>query len=160
MLFHPQASLENARLLADLYTASIHKLCIDSYTKEELLAWAPAEPNYLEWYSALFQSTKKLLVSAHHGIIQGFITYYLTENNPAHIEWLYVHPDFARCGIATELLLHVENLCRDAQIPYIYLTAAKNAVPFYERHGFAYHHSFQKSYGNVLFDCQEYRKYL
>lgn len=50
---------------------------------------------------------------------------------------VYVHPDFARRGVGSALLAELERRARDRGFETLVLTASLNAVPFYERRGYA-----------------------
>lgn len=60
----------------------------------------------------------------------------LPTRGTAEVRSVYVHPDFARRGIARLLLLQVERRAREADVKTLTLLATLNAVPFYHRHGY------------------------
>ncbi len=55
----------------------------------------------------------------------------------AEVRSVYVHPDFARRGVASVLLMHVERQAKAAGVSELRLLATFNAVQFYRNHGFA-----------------------
>lgn len=55
---------------------------------------------------------------------------------PARIRAFFVHPDFARKGLATLLLSHCEEEAKKHGFTRLLLVAALPGVPFYTRHGY------------------------
>lgn len=55
----------------------------------------------------------------------------------AEIRSFFVHPDVARHGIATRLLIVCENNCVRSGVEVLYLTATLSGEPFYKKCGFS-----------------------
>jgi putative acetyltransferase len=53
-----------------------------------------------------------------------------------HIDMLYVHPRFARRGVARALLTQIESIATTRGIPRLYTEASLTARPVFERSGF------------------------
>ncbi|MFI4956162.1 MAG: GNAT family N-acetyltransferase [Gammaproteobacteria bacterium] len=56
--------------------------------------------------------------------------------DPAKIRAFFIHPDFARQGLATILLQHCEQEARKAGFTTLELMATVPGISFYTRHGF------------------------
>jgi N-acetylglutamate synthase-like GNAT family acetyltransferase len=66
------------------------------------------------------------------------------EPHKAEIRSFFVLPEFARKGVATELLKVCEEQCLRAGIELVFLTATLAGEPFYKRRGFAELQRFQQ----------------
>ncbi|MFZ2451530.1 MAG: GNAT family N-acetyltransferase [Methylovulum miyakonense] len=62
----------------------------------------------------------------------------------AEIRGFFVHPDFARRGVATQLLVTCENECSHRGIETLYLTATLSGEPFYKKCGFSEFERFKQ----------------
>jgi N-acetylglutamate synthase-like GNAT family acetyltransferase len=63
----------------------------------------------------------------------------------AEIRGFFVHPDFARRGVATHLLITCENECLRRGIESLYLTATLSGEPFYIKCGFSEFERFKQN---------------
>lgn len=66
----------------------------------------------------------------------------------AEIRGFFVHPNFARKGIATRLLATCENQCRQKGVQVLYLTATLSGEPFYKKSGFSELERFKQGLSN------------
>lgn len=69
----------------------------------------------------------------------------------AEIRGFFVHPDFARKGVATSLLATCEKQCSHRGILVLYLTATLSGEPFYKKCGFSEFGGFEQSLSNGEF---------
>jgi len=113
-----------------VYRAAIHTLAAPFYTAEELSAWAPRDMDADKWQQQL--ASVRAIVAEEDGTVAGFLTYDLV----GHIHMLFIHPRFARQGLATRLYLDAEAELRKAPISTIFTEVSLAARPFFEHHGF------------------------
>ncbi len=66
----------------------------------------------------------------------------------AEIRGFFVHPDFARRGVATHLLTTCESECLRRGIQALYLTATLSGEPFYKKCGFSEFERFKQDLSN------------
>ncbi|MDD5754048.1 MAG: GNAT family N-acetyltransferase [Methylococcales bacterium] len=72
-----------------------------------------------------------------------------SESQKAEIRGFFVHPDYARKGIATLLLATCENECLHKKgIQTLYLTATLSGEPFYKKCGFSEFERFRQRLSN------------
>ncbi len=114
----------------DLYTASIRTLAAPYYSPEQLVAWAPDQPDVARWQARL--APLSILVAEIEGALAGFAAYTLE----GYQDFLFTHPAFARRGVATRLYLQTESVLRAAGVQKITTHASLAARPFFEHHGF------------------------
>ncbi len=82
------------------------------------------------------------LVGTRERVVVAFGSLRLTapddyEANPdAEVTGVYVHPRVARSGVGSRVYEELETRARDANVDRLGLSASRNAVAFYEQHGF------------------------
>jgi len=116
---------------AELFRAAVHALAGADYDAEQLAAWAPADPDLERWSAR--RLAVETVIAEDDGTIAGF-----SDIDPSgHIDMLYVHPRFARHGIATALISHVLLRARELGAEEATVEASETARPVFERAGFA-----------------------
>jgi putative acetyltransferase len=113
-----------------IYRDAIHTLAAPFYDKEQLDAWAPQDQKVSRWEERM--AKVRTIVSEEGGLIAGFASYDLA----GHLDLLFVHPKFARQGVATRLCAAVEHEMRTAEVSRIFTEASLAARAFFERIGF------------------------
>lgn len=113
-----------------LITQTVHSVCKNDYTKEELSAWAPANFNINKFRSALSDCLN--LGAFEKNTLVGFISV----ERSGYINRLYTHKDFLRRGIATALLQKAQHWAKENGIYELSLDSSKTAVEFYLKNGF------------------------
>ncbi len=114
--------------IVELFTRSVHKIASNSYSEFQIASWAPLSPDILDW--RLRFSGLETYVATIGSNIAGFISI----KAPSHIELLYTHPIYSRCGIATALYRHAISQLSDSE-HLITTDASIEAKPFFERQG-------------------------
>ncbi len=110
-----------------LFRTTILTACTADYSSEQLAAWASSADDGPRWEGYLRELDVILAVVDER--IAGFGALKV----PAHIELMYVHPDFHRRGIAGKLM---EALLAKTEGP-VTAHVSRTARPFFEREGFA-----------------------
>ena len=125
------------RLLDDEYEdvvklirETVHSVCSNDYTYEELNAWAPENFDVNKFRANLSPCFN--LVAFEKGKLVGFISI----ERSGYINRLYTHKDFLRCGIASALYKRVEDWARERGILEISLDSSRTAEGFYLKMGF------------------------
>ena len=124
----------DAREITDLFHDSIHSIAKSQYSANQLEAWCPTPPDYAHWQNRLDIVKPFVAVSeAQNGTIAGFIELV----QPDEIDCLYVHPLFARQGVAKQLYIHLEQRARQLQMKQLQVEASLLARPLFEQVGFS-----------------------
>jgi N-acetylglutamate synthase-like GNAT family acetyltransferase len=71
-----------------------------------------------------------------------------SESQKAEIRGFFVHPDYARRGVARLLLAACENECLHKGIQTLYLTSTLSGEPFYKKCGFSELGRFRQGLSN------------
>lgn len=139
---HPEAPFGGfvmyiRRLLDDEYedvvkliVQTVHTVCADDYTKEELDAWAPSNFDVPKFRQNLSGSLN--LAAFEKGKLVGFIS---LERN-GYINRLYTHKDFLHRGIGEALFKKAESWAKENGICELSLDSSKTAEGFYLKMGF------------------------
>jgi len=123
----------DAEEMHTLFIASIRDLASADYTAEQINAWADRAPSADVWRELAADGRKTWIAEAEGYRMAGFISL----EADGHIDHLFVAPDFARRGIASRLLNHLEHHARLVKIPCLFTEASEVARPIFERQGFA-----------------------
>jgi putative acetyltransferase len=123
--YHP-SDLNN---IIQIFTEAVHQLGIKYYSPAQLSAWAPSEPDLQRWGDRL--ESMVVLVAEQGTTIIGFIGY----DGAGLVDLLFVHPAFARLGIATMLMQAVEQLAIADGVSELKTKASMVARPFFESRG-------------------------
>lgn len=130
--FRVAGSMDAGSILAVKH-AAISELTGTRYTDEQLSAWAPDEDALPDFESAIESSRFTVLLAEIRDKIVG----YGVLNGPKErIDAVYVHPEYARRGIASSLVRQLEMRARMQNIEELSLVASLNARIFYESLGY------------------------
>lgn len=140
----------DCRALAELFYNTVHTVCADDYTTEQLDAWASGDVDFDEWNSSL--SSHYSLVALEDGIVVGFGDIAAGSNEVlgsmcgAYLDRLYVHKDYQKKGIASSLCDALEEYAFVRLAEYsgnghepmlkIVTHASLTAKPFFEKRGY------------------------
>lgn len=136
-----EATLRNADAVRAVHRDSIEGLGPAGYDEEQVAAWA--EGCESADYEAAIESDEQYFVVAEDGVdVVGFGS--LTFDSPEHYEatvdaevtGVYVHPSVAREGVGSRIYADLERRARASGIRTLGLSASRNAVAFYESHGY------------------------
>jgi putative acetyltransferase len=143
-----RAQKDDCQDIRGVHIASVMGISTDSYTPEEIQAWAiPKDPkNYEDSIGS-----KEFLVAEDNSVILGFG---VLNQERAEIEAVYVSPEAGRRGIGMALLRKLEERAGVLGLSVLRLNASLNAVPFYERAGYVGQaKSKYRLFSGVEIDC-------
>ena len=113
-----------------LYAETIKSTCKKDYNPEQINVWTSSVENKARWQEALLH--QYFLVAEINGKIVGFASL----ENGDYIDFMYVHKDHVRQGIAGRLYEALEK--ESERLGYTGITSdvSKTARPFFEKKGF------------------------
>jgi putative acetyltransferase len=117
------------RYLQQLFFDTVHAVNARDYTPEQLMVWAPEEPERDVWARL---DTQHCFVVEYQKIIVGFTSL----SALGQVDFLYVHKDFQGRGIASNLLKQLERLARKKGFECLTSEASITARGFFEKAGF------------------------
>ena len=129
MLSRP-ALESDVEAIAVVHAAAIRQACAEVYEPNQIHAWLSGKTR--EGYLRAVVE-RPVFVAVHD---EGVIGFSELEPKTAEICAVYVHPDFLRRRVGSELLRAVESSAAEHGLSRLHLHATINAIPFYRAHGF------------------------
>jgi putative acetyltransferase len=120
----------DAPALAALFRASVEKLGAEDYSLPQVEAWSALAEDEAEFARRL--AGKLTLVALCGGAIAGFAALKGTDS----LDMLYVHPRFARRGVASALCDAMEKLSLARHAKKLAVDASDSAEKFFARRGY------------------------
>ncbi|MEH1934930.1 MAG: GNAT family N-acetyltransferase [Nostoc sp.] len=147
------AQPQDRNQIFDIQRDAIQILCSRDYNPEQIQALL----NYAELDQSQREGRKDIVFVAEIGEkIVGFSAY-----SRYWVNALYVHPQYVRQGIGTELLKAIESEACSQNVNTLAVCASITAKPFYEASGYQ---EFNKTYINsssgIYIPCSRMQKWL
>jgi len=132
---HPKLALRpmlpsDARMLAEIFRASIEELTADEYSAAQQEAWASAADDEAGFAQKL--GGELTLVATMEGSPVGFAS--LADKDK--IDMLYVHPAVAGQGVGAMLIDALEKLAGGRGVARLSVDASDSARGFFEKRGY------------------------
>ncbi|MBL8006875.1 MAG: GNAT family N-acetyltransferase [Ignavibacteria bacterium] len=125
-----RAELKDTDQIRFLFRDTVVSINSADYKEEEIKVWSEFHKNKEGWERVITE--QYFLVAVKNGLISGFSS--ITEKG--YLDFMYVHKDYQRLGIAEKLLNETEVYARKLYLNKIYSYVSKTAVPFFEKKGF------------------------
>ncbi|MEQ8517980.1 MAG: GNAT family N-acetyltransferase [Cytophagales bacterium] len=123
-------NLEDIQFLQKLFIETIESSCKNDYTPEQIKAWTSTAENIDRWNSMVEKQFS--LIAQLNNKILGFASL----QNDNYVDFLYVHKDFLRNGIANVLYDNLKKESTEKGCQKMSSDVSKTARPFFESKGF------------------------
>jgi putative acetyltransferase len=124
------ATTDDTPAIAEMHAASARELGRRHYDETQVRAWAGGKRP--ERYPVDEPGEYFVVATAEGTDIAGFGHLQLDEGE---VQAVYVNPEYARRGVGSALLAHLEATAKESGLTECHLWASLNAVPFYEQAG-------------------------
>ena len=124
------ATLADLPEMKELFRSTIMSVCANEYDAEQRAVWAAASEKTERWNDLI--NNQYVLLAIRDGIIAGFGSLL----NGDYLDFMYVHKDFQRQGIAEALLNALEAEAKRCNTTVITSDISKTARPFFEKKGY------------------------
>ena len=121
---------EHYKEIADLFTKAVHEIDDAIYNETQKTAWASQPVDYKKWEDRL-ACTKPFIL-----LINDQVAGFIELEASGHIDCAYVHPQYQRQGVATQLLKYVIALAKDSDLKSLTVDASIVAKSFFDAFGF------------------------
>jgi len=112
----------------DVFYSSIHQVCSNDYSEEQIHAWAPADLDRSIWISKI-QSIKPFVA-----VIAEKIVGYADLQKDGKIDHFFVHGDHQAEGVGSSLMKRI--IEKSVNNKKLFSEVSYTAKPFYEKYGF------------------------
>ena len=113
-----------------MFVDTILTICKDDYSPEQIKVWTSSIENIQRWTDKL--TSQYFLIAELDSKIVGYAS---LENND-YLDFLYVHKDHQRQGIADRLYCEIEKEAIFKKTTALHSNVSKTARPFFEKKGF------------------------
>lgn len=121
---------EDCATLAELFYNTVHTVNAADYSKDQLDVWATGKIDLDKWNISFLNHTT--LIAEVDDQIVGFADM----DNSGYLDRLYVHKDYQRKGIATELVNALEVAMKKENVISFETYASITSKPFFEKLGY------------------------
>lgn len=127
---------EDLAEIRQLYIDTVTNVNSKDYDENQIRAWIKPwfEPDTTTRDGRTFADKiveQYFIVAVINNIIAGFAS--LEDNG--YLDFMYVHKDFQRHGVAKKLLNELESYAREKNIKEVNAIVSKTALGFFEKHG-------------------------
>jgi len=116
--------------MRELYRGTITTVCANDYDEAQRAVWASTADNAERWANLIRE--QHVLLAISDGKIAGFSS--LRDGD--YLDFMYVHKDCQRMGVAETLLKAIEQKALEMGCTVITSDVSKTARPFFERKGY------------------------
>lgn len=113
-----------------LFYESVHSICMNDYTSEQLDAWAPKNPDVYRWEASLNKNHTLVIEKNNHIVGFGNV------GETGYLDRLFVDKNYLRQGIASTLVEQLEKYARMKGIVFMNTSASITSKPFFESQGY------------------------
>ena len=113
-----------------MFVDTISTICKDDYSPEQIRVWTSSIENTQRWTDKL--TSQYFLIADLDNKILGYAS--LENNN--YLDFLYVHKDYQRKGIADKLYTEIKKEAIKRKSNVLNSAVSKTARPFFEKKGF------------------------
>jgi putative acetyltransferase len=125
-----KGELNDLRELQKLFVDTITTICAAHYNSQQIEAWTSSVKNTERWNEMI---AKQYVIVAHS---ENKIVGFATLDNCNYFDFLYVHKDHQRQGIAQQLLNDIEAEARRLKQTLLTAEVSTTAKSFFEKNGY------------------------
>jgi putative acetyltransferase len=118
--------------ITELFRTTIQSINSKDYTPEQIEVWSAGADNTEKWAESI--KNQYFIVAEIEGVIAGFGS--ITPGR--YLDFMYVHKDYQRLGVARALLNEIERKASEQKNAEIYSHVSKTAKGFFEKMGYIY----------------------
>lgn len=126
------ATESDVAAIADLYSETVRNINSKDYTERQIEVWSNGSANLENWKRHIKE--QYFVVAEIKNTIAGFSS--ITPEG--YLDFMYVHKDFQRVGIAKKLLDEIEKKAIEQKNPEIFSHVSKTAKGFFEKSGYVF----------------------
>jgi putative acetyltransferase len=125
-----RAEIDDLSVIQNLFVETVNHVCARDYNMEQLRVWTSGIENRSRWTTKLVN--QYFLVATVEKQIVGFGSL----ENENYVDFMYIHKDYQRQGLADKLLASLENEAKRHGTKILKSDVSKTAKGFFEKKGF------------------------
>lgn len=125
-----RAGINDLPAITELFRGTIQFINSKDYTPEQVAVWSSGADNTARWSQSI--DNQYFIVAETNGVIAGFASI----TTEGYLDFMYVHKDYQRKGIATVLLTEIERKAAEQKNSQIYSDVSKTTKGFFEKMGY------------------------
>jgi putative acetyltransferase len=131
--------------IGSLYSETVRNVNSKDYSPEQVEVWSLSGDDQPRWRKSIAE--QYFIVAEINGIITGFSSI----DPEGYLDFMYVHKDYQRMGVAKALLDEIEQKAREQENNLIYSHVSITARGFFEKHGYKHIKDLNDPYKGVVF---------
>jgi putative acetyltransferase len=139
------AELKDIPAIGRLYADTVRNINSKDYSPKHIKVWSASGENPDLWENRIHE--QYFVIAETNNIIAGFGS--IASNG--YLDFMYIHKDYQRMGIAKALLDEIERKAAEQGNPQIYSHVSKTARGFFERFGYQHVRNIEDTYKGVVF---------
>lgn len=148
-----QPGIDRAKAITDLFSSTIKAVNSADYNPHQIMIWSSGN-DISVWRKKI--SEQYFITAEHEGKLVGFASLAID----GLVDMFFVHKDFQRKGIGSQLLKEIEKNAIRLNIKRLYAEVSITAKPFFESQGFKLIKVFIKTFKETEFEDNLMEKYL
>ena len=116
--------------ITDLFRKTIQTINSKDYTKEQVKVWSAGADNTKRWSESI--EKQYFILAEIVSVVVGFGSI----TTDGYLDFMYVHKDYQRVGIARALLSEIEKKAVEQKNAEIFSHVSKTAKGFFEKMGY------------------------
>lgn len=139
------ATERDAETISILYSETVRKINSKDYSEEQIKVWSGGSGNLDHWKRHIGE--QYFIVAETDNVIVGFSS--ITPEG--YLDFMYVHKNFQRAGVAKKLLEEIERKAAEQKNSEVYSHVSKTAKGFFEKFGYKHTGDLIDPYKGVVF---------
>jgi len=127
-----KALKSDCKEIGNMYFDTVNAINSKDYSKEKIDVWAASGKRYDMWKKKI--SEQYFLVAETDNIITGISSI----DKSGYLDFMYVHKDYQRMGIAQSLLNEIEKKAYEQKNSEIWAYVSLTADPFFKKNGYIF----------------------
>ena len=129
-IFIRRADGNDLSAIRELFRRTIQVINSNDYTKEQVEVWSAGADNTKRWGESI--ENQYFIVAEIDGVVTGFSSI----TTEGYLDFMYVHKNYQRVGVASALLDEIERKAIEQMNAEIFSHVSKTAKGFFEKMGF------------------------
>lgn len=130
--------------ILSLFENTVRNINSSDYSQEQIDVWAAAKNREI-W-------TQKIIDQCFFvAIMENTIVGFSSIDKEGYLDFMYVHHEYQRKGIALALLNQIESTARKIRVSRICVSVSITAQPFFLKHGYTRYSDESKSISGIAF---------